>query len=562
MGRVTGCYKIFRIYDITAAQEAAGTCTDKRNFSNLALLFQEDIPYKKYGTLEENQFVLDGQHESFPDAPEEENFGLWSETMSGENRLFARFPVLDISFSGRHSSVGITLYFDTNDGDLCDLIRVKWYGGETLLSEKTFEPDDSFFFCENRVRNYTRIVITFTRTLRPYRYLKLQRIDFGLNLPLDGSNIITSTLLEEVDPLSSEIRINTLNFQMYDKQARFNLVNPQGYYDFLQRKQRVDVHETINEESFYMGSFYLDEPSADTEYITTMSCVDMAGIADQTDFYGGIYKNKLVSELLSEIAASAGAGVFFDLDAHFDHTTVSGHIPICTHREALQQIAFAIGAIVDCSRSRAIKVKPADRESKKFIGKDQNVDDHKILQTELVTGVSVTAHEYVAGDDNTELLNGFLDVGEHTIAFSEPVHSLTVTGAAISESGANYAILNVTVSGTVLLTGKRYNDNLRVMTAKLEDIPDSERANELRIEDATLVDASRAQEVAERILAYYQNRLEETGTVLLTSKEKAGAMVEIATMSEQVLKGMVESLDVDLVGGFLASAKIRGVVKK
>lgn len=561
MERITGCYKIFRIYDVTAAQEAVGTCEDKRDFSNLTLLFQEDIPYKRYGTLEENQFLLDGQHELFPDAPEEEHFGLWSASMSEEDRLFELAPVLDISFTGKHSSVGITLYFDTNDGDLCDQVNIKWYGGEILLSEKVFEPDDPFYFCENRIENYTRLVIAFIRTLRPYRYVKLQRIDFGLNLPLDGSNIISSELLEEVDPISSEIRINTLNFQMYDKWARFNLVNPQGYYDFLQRKQRVDVHETINDDSLYMGSFYLDEPSADTEYVTTMACVDMVGIIDQTDFYGGIYQNKLVFELISEIASSAGAGVIFEIDESFETVTVSGYIPICTHREALQQIAFVIGAVVDCSRSRAIKIRPAETLTLKFVGKDQNVDDHSILQKELVTAVSVTAHKYVADTSSTELLNAALDPGEHTIKFSEPTHSLSVSGATITESGANYAILTVTTAGTVVLNGKRYNDNLQIVKSVLADIPANERANELSIEDITLIDASKAQAIADRVLAYYQNRLEESGSILLSTTEKAGMMVDLATMSEQTLKGTIESLDIDLVGGFIASAKIRGVIQ-
>ena len=56
-------------------------------------------------------------------------------------------------------------------------------------------------------------------TNRPGRYLKLAGIDYGVYLHFSGDEIIKARVLEECDPLSAEISINTLNLTLLIKRV-------------------------------------------------------------------------------------------------------------------------------------------------------------------------------------------------------------------------------------------------------------------------------------------------------------------------------------------------------
>lgn len=558
MGRKTSAEIIFRIFDVTAALEAVPKAAGKQNFSNLETLCKEDLEFKKYGTLEYNQFVLDGTFNLFPDNPSVENFGLWSSSMSDAVGNFANPPKLEFTFAQNHSSLGLTLHFDAYCDDHCDHVTVKWFGSDdVLLFSGNYHPNVPMYFAEARVEGYRKVEVEFFSTKKPYRYIKLNSVNFGLNLPVTGSNLLSANLLEEVDPTSAEISINTLNFSVFSVEGNFSVTNPTGYYDFLQRKQRVDAYEYVNGVKQYMGAFYLDEPESTNEKSTNMGCLDMVGILDQTYFKGGIYKDKKLSDLLEDIRLSAGAGVVFDVSADLVNELINGYIQICTHREALQQIAFALGAVVDCSRSYTIKMYIPDKEAIHQVDIGRKIDDHSVKQKSLVTSVAVTSHTYVVNEQAAELFKGNLEVGEHEITFNSPAHTLTVTGATIVTSGANYALINVVEEQEVVITGKGYVDNLQAFKAMLANIPTNERMNEVAIDQATLICPVRAQAVADNLLGYYQNRLEDTGKILLAN-ESVGDNASLKMVGNKAINGTIESLEIDLVGGFLASGKITG----
>jgi len=96
------------------------------------------------------------------------------------------------------------------------------------------------------LRVYTKIVITFCGTNKPYRYLKLTQLDFGQIKLFTGRDLVNANILEEVDPMSSELRINTLNFTLYSEDAEFSILNPSGLYSLLQQRQPMKVYEYLD----------------------------------------------------------------------------------------------------------------------------------------------------------------------------------------------------------------------------------------------------------------------------------------------------------------------------
>lgn len=490
----------FGLVDVSAKPDAMFTTADKQPFADLEQLKRDELEIRKFATLEKNYFRLDGTFELFPDNPEDYDFGLWSASMSGENGEFASPVVLTIEFTEPHSSLGLTFTFHEPTDDYCNSINVKWYGvSNDLLSDMNFNPDNTVYFADNAIEGYKKIVITFYSTNKPYRYLKLSQLDFGQIKLFTGRDLISANVLEEIDPISSELRINTLNFTLYSEDAEFSILNPEGVFKLLQQRQPLKVFEYLDGVKKNIGIYYLDEWENDDEYNINMTGIGLVGVIDGTNFPGGTYNNVPAGVIIDEITDSAKAE--YELDESLASKMLSGIIPVCTHREALQQVAFAIGGIVDCSRTHKIKIYPIPTVLSVHIGRDRKFQGHKLKLKPFVTGVEVTAHNYINGEDNPQIFGV-------------------------------------------------YNPNLS----------SSDKVNILTVEDATLVNNSNALEVAQRVYDYYQMRHQDEGEILLQGEE-CGQFVTMDSLNEQKIRGIVEKLDINLTGGFIANAVITGVVQ-
>lgn len=487
----------FGLVDVAAKPDSTFTADDKQSFVDMQQLKHDELEIRKFATLEKDYFRLDGTFELFPDDPAEHDFGLWSSSMSSKSSEFVNPVVLTIEFTEPHSSLGLTFTFHESTDDYCNNLNIKWYGGSNnLLSDVNFSPDSTVYFVDNAIEGYKKIVVTFYSTNKPYRYLKLSQLDFGQIKLFTGRDLISANVLEEIDPISSELRINTLNFTLYSGDAEFSILNPLGIFSRLQQRQPLKVFEYLDGVKKGMGTYYLDEWENEDEYNINMTGIDLVGVIDGTDFAGGTYNNVAAGVIIAEIMTSANAE--YELDSSLAGKMLSGIIPVCTHREALQQVVFAIGGIVDCSRTHKIKIYPMPTVLSGHIGKDRKFEGHKLKLKPLVTGVEVTAHNYVNGEDNPQIFGV-------------------------------------------------YNINLAP----------GDKENILKVEEATLVSNSNALEVAQRVYDYYQLRHQDEGEILLQDEEN-GQLVEISSLHNQQIQGIVEKLDINLTGGFIANATITG----
>mgnify|MGYP001013365753 FL=1 len=479
----------FGLVDVTAKPDSIFIADDKQSFVDMQQLKYDELEIRKFATLEKDYFRLDGTFELFPDDPTEHDFGLWSSSMSEGNGEFVNPVMLTIEFTELHNSLGLTFTFHEATDDYCTAMNVRWYGtSNSLLSNMDFNPGSTVYFADNAVEGYTKIIITFYSTNKPYRYLKLPQLDFGQIKLFSGRDLINANILEEIDPISSELRINTLNFTLYSEDAEFSSA--------IAARDSMLLYEYLDGVKKKMGTYYLDEWENEDEYNINMSTIDLVGVLDGTNFAGGTYSNVTAGFIINEIMMSANAE--YEFDEGLGSKMLSGLIPVCTHREALQQVAFAIGGIVDCSRTHKIKIYPMPTVLSGHIGKDRKFEGHKLKLKPLVTGVEVTAHNYVNGEDNPRIFG---------------------------------------VYSTSLAPG--------------------DKENILKVEEATLVSNSNALEVAQRVYDYFQMRHQNEGEILLQNEE-CGQIVTIDSLHNQKIKGIVEKLDIDLTGGFIAASTITG----
>lgn len=555
----------FGLYDVTARGDSAPSCTTAKPFCNLGRdLLLESVPSQnKYGTLESEQWLMDGSFSFFPEVPEQYFWGLWSTTQSDKIGVFADPPVLDITFTQDHSSSGLTLHFYSPTEDWASRIKIQWFSQDGgLISTALFYPDSVDYYCAKKVENYRRIRIHFLETNHPGRYLKLAGIDYGVYLHFSGHEIVEAHVLEECDPLSSEISINTLNVSLYNKEGRFSILNPEGYFDVLQHKQKFTVWEDVKQDarstgsvSYCMGTFYLSDWSNSGDTLADFSAVDAIGLLDGAPFDGGIYNTTA-----AELAEAILTGYSYTLDESLAAERVQGYIAAGTRREALQQLAFAIGAVVDCSRGELIRIAPAPSKASGMITYDRKLQDgSKVTLNPLITAVAVTTHRYLPGETTEELYRDTLDPGIYRVTFNAPavVDSLTVTGAELTESGVNLCTLTVAKAGEVCVTGRKYTDSTVVLRRTAANLPPNAQDNELTVTDATLVGPGRAEAVAVRVLEHYAQRYEQNFSMVAGDEKLADRLI-IQSFGGEMVRGVLTKLEFDLTGGFLADAKVIG----
>ena len=555
----------FGLYDVTARGDSSPACDAAQPFCSLRRdLLVEAVPSQvKYGTLESRQWLMDGSFSFFPEVPEAYFWGLWSAVQSGESGAFTDPPVLDIQFSQAHSSSGLTLHFYAPTGDWASKLKIQWYGADGgLLASALFTPDAVDFYCAKKVDRYCRIRLTFLETNHPGRYLKLAGLDYGVYLHFAGDEIVKAHVLEECDPLSAEISINTLGLTLYNKEGRFSILNPEGYFDVLQHKQKLTVWEDVRPEarstsstSYCMGTFYLSDWENSGDTLADFTAVDAVGLLDGAPYDGGVYDTTA-----GALAADILDGYSYTLDEELAAERVQGYLAAGTRREALQQLAFAIGAVVDCSRSDLIRISPAPARASGMIAYDRKFQDgSKVTLNPLITAVAVTAHRYQAEDAASELYKDTLEPGTYQVTFSAPAvaDSLTVTGATLAGRGVNRCALTVAKAGEVCVTGRKYVDSTIVLRRAAANLPPNAQDNELTVTDATLVSPDRATAVANRVLDYYAQRYEQTFRMIAGDEKLADRLI-VQSFGGEMVRGVLTKLEFDLTGGFVADAKVVG----
>ncbi len=547
----------FGLFDVTALPDSAPQSTDKQPFVDMADLKRDEPELPgKYATLEDNFFLLDGSFQPFPDNPEGLGWGYWSASMSDEAGKFGSPPVIEITFGNPHSSIGLTLGFDAAAGDFCKKVRAEWYNaGGVLITAGEFSFLGPTGFIDHPVENYKKVILKMLETAKPYRFAKITSIQYGSNVMFAGDGLVSAKIQEEIDLTCSEISINTLDFSVHSEDSDFSLLNPKGAFAMLQQRQKLQVVETVDGQSIPMGTFYLDTWKNGSEKGVDMTAIDIVGVIDKTDFMGGVYENAAAETVVSEIMDSAGADYL--LDESLKDVPLSGYIPICTHRQALQQVAFALGAIVDCSRTEYIRIYPPPDRPSSYVSKSRKFMGSTVEQLSLVTGVDVTAHKYLQSNTLKELFEDDLEPGNYQITFDKPIYNVQCVGGEIVESSANYAYIQVLTGGTVSLSGMEYTETTRVLSQRMPNVALSDAPNIAKADKATLTDSEAAKQAAARLYDYYQNRY-KTKFSMVTGSEKVGDQVVVDSLNRERLKGIIEQMEIDLTGGFLCSVTMTG----
>lgn len=527
---------------------------------------------KKWATFEPDEWLLDGNYKLLEEGSEAAKVGIISGTISGvSDGDFATPPELTITLDGNYDLLyGITLKFSEVTGDYCDDIDIEFFDvGDVSLADLNFLPDTVDYFCElsSDLSDVRYIVFTFNSMSANNRHLRL--IDIAIDSVIFKNDVLKSAnIIEEISPSSIITPSNALTFSTYSEDGDFSIVNPSTIYKGLQRNQKVDVYEYVDDERIYMGRYYLKDWRSESENLASFECIDVLGILDD-----GIYRDTVVQyildgelsvgQLMQQVLQNHSPAVPYNIIAALYDVDAYGWLRGgISYREHLAQLALVGGAYISCARSDGINVNLIEFAYELSVfdftyTETDKGENSPVLQKPLVTGVEVIAHEFIDdGQGNTRVYKSTLPIGTHIVTFNEVLSDYVVTGAGSKGSeGTDWVEVLVTSPGLVTITAIKYTDAQTLFAIYNENLPSSTRTNTLRIDDVYLITPKNAQVIADRIYDYHLQRIVQD-TKLFAPLSTVGDSIEISSQAGVDLTGTMERMEFDLTGGFIAKSKI------
>lgn len=444
-----------------ADKDATVTTTEKTGFSDVSKIpFGVNPP--ALATCELNGWGLSHDYK----ARGNHAIAFWSNTLSGENCVFSAPPTITLEFTEQYTTTGITIQFAVNSVDFCRKIAVYWYQDGKVKEQGEYKPTSPNFVLNKTVEAFDKIVFEFHETNLPRKRCKIEGIIMGVVRDFDGRELRAVKAIHEIDLISNTVPANVLDANVHSKDE----------VDYIfQKKQPVEMFENGD----LIGVYFIDKGERTGRLDISFSCKDAIGLLDLVTYSGGLW---LTATPLTTVLNDVFGGVYeFDIDPAYKNATLRGFIePGKKQREALQHIAFALGAVVDTTGTNKIKLfPPPPFGAVEEISAKQTYTGGKVTTSDTITGVEVTAFDIVneRPGDNDE-----------SIEFNEVEYKYTT----------------------------------QIFTVGNPNTVTSDPENVKKFDKCYLVNSSNGQQLAYNIVAYYQRRNKYAFKHILNGQKAAG----------------------------------------
>jgi len=491
-----------------------------------------DVPW---ATLEPGGWMLDGSRKLLPDTPRQ--MGWWSCEPSEADGTFSDPPVIRLTFPQPYTATGLTFRFWPSKEEWCSHIRVAWYRGDGLIDQADAYPNAAEWVFFYPVENFDAVEICLLQTNSPGRYAKLQQLQIGRVMVFMGDELVEVRLLNETDPSLCALTVDTMTVALRDRKGRNLLPQKDQIVELYRDGVLLATHSITDAQRQSRQNYRLRSQSAIGRL--------------EGSFLGGIYEQYPLENLLQEVLRDFAFGV----DPAFTGKTVTGYLPVCTRRQALQQITFAVGAAVTSRGDGSIWLQlPEETVSGGFTA-GRIFAGGRLKQEPPVAAVELFVHHYSPGDEEKILLKETMVTGEGVLfVFSEPFCDYQITGGTLADSDANW--VRITANGPVTLSAKKYRHTVSVH--RKENSQAAEKGNVVTVEKATLVNGENASDILQRLYTYHTLQSLLTQDVVAAG-EKAGQLVESLSPWGDRVTGYISSMESTFTDtGHTANIQIRG----
>lgn len=443
-----------------ADNDATVTTTSKTAFSDVSKIPFGVTP-PALATCEPNGWGLSHNYKARDTHP----IAFWSSTQSGDDCIFSSVPTITLEFTEQYTTTGLTIQFAPNSVDFCRKLAVYWYQGGNIKEQAEYEPTSPVFVLNKAVEAFDKLVFEFYETNLPRKRCKIENIIIGVIRDFNTTELKAVKAIHEVDLISNTVPINVLDVDVHSRDE----------VDYIfQKKQPVEMTDNGD----LIGVYYIDKGERTGRLDISFSCKDAIGLLDLVTYGGGLWLTDTpLTTMLNDVF---GGAYEFDIDPVYQNSTLRGYIkPDIKQREALQHIAFALGAVVDTSGTNKIRIFPPPFGAGEAIPEKETYTGGKVTTSDTVTEVTVTA--YIISDER-------------------PADNDT----SIEFNGVKYKYYTDTKHA--------YNPN--TVTSDPENVK--------KFDKCYLVNLSNAQTLANNIMAYYQRRDKYAFKHVLSGQQAAG----------------------------------------
>ncbi|WP_028609737.1 hypothetical protein [Paenibacillus harenae] len=317
-------------------------------------------------TLEQDRFRLDGSFSFADDVTLANNgdVGFISGPLCGADGVFASAPTITLTFGALHSSAGITVAFDVHNNEYATEFNVSAFNASDVLIESVdiagnTKPLRAIF---GQFAGYKKIVVTINKWSVGNRRARVLEIDFGYVEVYTDETLISCNLIEEMDMISGQLPSPEFRFAVDNSDRAFNILNPNGVYNYLQQRQQVKAELGVEISSGVyeyvpLGDYLLWEWTSEEGALTaSFTARTNLYLMENFDYEQLTPSSKSLHALAVQVFAACGV-TNYSLDSALLSITTNSMAQKTDCKSLLQMIALAGRCNIYVTRDNVITLK-------------------------------------------------------------------------------------------------------------------------------------------------------------------------------------------------------------
>lgn len=277
------------------------------------------------------------------------------------------------------------------------------------------------FFVE--LEKINRIEFFVRKIDKPYNFFYL--FDFSISIEEDiGDDVLISS--ESVNKFSvygEVLEYSSLDFEVFES----------GHNRVFRKNEEIKAYDQDGQATTFFAY-----QSVDTGRGDMVNCADVVSLLEG-QFTGRLYDD-VISTVAIEQCVGEGLSQYFNYDLPLYNCKVNGYLPVCTQREALQQILLGTNARLFKDDSVEFLKKFSTDNLETFIYDETNIlENPEITRNEPLKKVIVRQHNFSQNEEIFEIYNHTAVKGSR-VFLNEPIWD--VRGFFSYDEGKTYEALS------------------------------------------------------------------------------------------------------------------------
>lgn len=492
----------------------------------------EDYSFTKFGTLEENLWILDGYTLWFDDSAQRHS-GYVGSSLSDNTGTFIQPVVISVTPEITEKNIyGVTLTFSKLFQEYATEFELMFFLDNQLVKNQIVT-DNAEVSTVVRFESgeFDRMELRIYKWCLPNRRARIESVLMGINVVFDKTELVEFEISESVSMLDAVLPENIFNFSIDRTKVSYDLDSDDTLSGYFRQRQKVNVEmgirtskgiETITGGRYFLESWDFGRGSITGKFTAKGVMSFMTGIYDKgrynpngTDYYS------LALNVLYDAKEHLEMNFSWNLSETLRNYRTTAPLPVCTWAECLQYIANACGCILSCSRTNVIKIMNTTytgAETPYHLDNSVLFDYPRLELLQELKSISCDMYSCELGD--SEILYQAIHYVEYELKLKiQYSTSGDVQCAAIPyadtenmeivsvNSYATNTEIYITGSGyiTIKVTGKPLKTASSVYTASL-----SETGSEERLQNPIITNTETAKKACEMAASWLKNRSQET----------------------------------------------------